>query len=228
MLQKLLILLLLSIYSITNVIGQETQFLMEDTAIFLDELTFNSSKEKSLFRAIYQNRSEDYFSLIFMVKKAIYGSDIKIAKAKLLKKIVSFKHRKLKEKEAKGVKTIYKEIHSDFLKEYALKNHFNEVFEKGNYNCLSASFLYGYVLEELDIPYQINLLPNHVNLTTYPKTHKIILETTDPISGYFSYNIKFKELYVANLVTYNLINKVEKKGSQLTACLKNIIILIKK
>lgn len=116
------------------------------------------------------------------------------------------KYQLKKKSDAKLVKWIYKDVHKELFTMYELENHFDDVFEKGYYNCLSATAIYGMILEELEVPYQLNILPNHVNLTAFPETHNITIETTDPVKGYFKYNKKFKEDYVANLINYKLVD----------------------
>jgi tetratricopeptide (TPR) repeat protein len=210
MIKKILILCVFFSLSLKLLLGQEQKSLLSDKTIYVNELVFNSLQEADLFKAVYQDKSEDYFSLNYLVKKEVNASKIEAAKAKVAKKIENFNSRNIKSKaEKKIVKIIYKEVHAEFLKKYELNNHFDDVFNSGYYNCLSATFLYAFILEALEIPYQINRLPNHVNITTYPETHQIIIEATDPVKGYFAYDTKFKQLYVANLVTYKLIDKIE-------------------
>lgn len=197
---------------IFKVSAQETgKFTKKDTLIYFNELTFNSSEEKMLFEKILNNQSDDYFSSMYMVKKGVDLKGLKSAKLKLKRQIEDLKSKKIgTNSEKKIIKKIYKDVHDEFFNKYQLNNHFDDVFTKGYYNCLSSSFLYSLVLEELNIPFQINVLPNHVNLTAYPNTHNILLETTDPVKGYFSFDNKFKEQYVNNLIAYKIIDKSEK------------------
>jgi len=189
-----------------TLIGQTLNFkLLEDTTIYLEELTFNSPHEKQTFKDIYLEKSKDYFSLFYLSRKGVDFNKIEAEKLKLQVQTNLYKSKKKDEKSL--IKWIYKDIHHQFFKKYELVNHFDNVFESGYYNCLSATAIYALVLDELGVPYQINILPNHVNLTAYPESHKIIIETTDPVKGYFIYDKKFKEQYVSNLLAYKVIEK---------------------
>ncbi len=187
------------------------KFTLGDTLIYFNELTFNSNQEKNTFEKVINNKSDDYFTLIYLVKKGVNAEGVKSAKLKLENQITTFKNKKVTnvKAEKKFIKKIYKDVHEEFFKKYQSNNHFDDVFTKGYYNCLSSTFLYSLILEELKIPYQINILPNHVNLTAYPHSHNILLETTDPVKGYFTFDRKFKEQYVNSLVTYKFIEKSE-------------------
>ena len=202
MLKKILFLLILGCYQ--SIFAQENSFeLLNDTTIYFDELTFNSDLEKEKFQSIYFDKDTDYFSLFFVSRKGANTSKVKSSKRLMQDQIDLFKSKNKDDK--KQIKWIYKKVHDEFFKKYELENHFDDVFEKGYYNCLSSTAIYSMILEELDIPYQINILPNHVNLTAYPNTHKILIESTDPITGYISYDRKFKEDYVTHLIDFKLI-----------------------
>lgn len=181
-----------------------------DTIIFFNELNFTTEIEKDLFQKIYNESSDDYFSLFYIINSKKDTNDILQAKNKLADHINDLKSKRVAQKDPKkAVKIIYNETHNLFFKKYELENHFNDVFDKGYYNCLSATAIFALILNELNIPYQINVYPNHVNLTVYPNDHGILIETTDPVKGYFSYDSKFKEKYISNLVDYKMIDKSE-------------------
>jgi len=213
MLNRITIAIIYLLLFLQQATGQITdKSLLVDTTIYFDELVFNSDYEKNTFKEIYFNDSKDYFSLIYLAYGKANKDEVQQSRAKLYNKIASYKSKNIKAKgEKKSIKIIYKDVHNEFFTKYELINHFENVFDRGYYNCLSATFIYSLIMEELEIPYQINILPSHVNLTTYPETHQILIETTDPIKGYIKYDKKFKEDYVNNLVAYKLIEEDEAK-----------------
>jgi tetratricopeptide (TPR) repeat protein len=73
--------------------------------------------------------------------------------------------------------------------------------------------LYGLILDKLGIPFQVVETPAHVFLITYPNTHKIIIETTDPKNGYIKFNNGYIEKYVQYLIESKLISKTESDTS---------------
>lgn len=116
----------------------------------------------------------------------------------------------------KKIKTIYKEVHKRFLGVYKLQNSFSDIFEKGEYNCVSGSALYAIVFHLMDIPYQIVEAPQHVFLFAYPNTHRIAIETTDPKDGYFKFSDSYIEKFTHYLYESKLIPKDEYENSTAT------------
>ena len=80
--------------------------------------------------------------------------------------------------EAKLIKELHEKVHNRFLKRYKYVSPFNEIFKTGQYNCVSATALFALVLEELDIPYNIQEQPTHVYIMAYPDTKVISVEMT--------------------------------------------------
>lgn len=87
--------------------------------------------------------------------------------------------------EVKLMKELHRKIHDRFLDHYKLVSPFNEIFETGQYNCVSATALFALVLEELNIPYNIQELPNHVYIMAYPETKAISVEMTALRDAYY-------------------------------------------
>ncbi len=118
-------------------------------------------------------------------------------------------------KEKKRIKKIYNIIHDRFFVKYNLEAVFTDIFKNGTYNCVSASALYSYVFDELNIPYQVKELPSHVFLIAYPETLKIYLETTAPGAyGFYSPSKSQIEKIVNELIELKLVanHEVQAKG----------------
>lgn len=117
--------------------------------------------------------------------------------------------------EVKKVKFIYDYVHKTFFKVYKLKNSFSDIFEKGEYNCVSATALYAIIFSKLEIPYQIKELPEHVYLIAYPYSTKILIETTTPEKGYYRVNDDFQKKFVKHLFDSKTISKQEYDTSEI-------------
>jgi len=87
--------------------------------------------------------------------------------------------------EVKLMKELHKKVHERFLGSYKYITPFNEIFETGKYNCVSSSALFALVLEELDIPYNIQVQPTHVYIMAYPDTKAISVEMTALKDAYY-------------------------------------------
>lgn len=80
--------------------------------------------------------------------------------------------------EEKQMKELHQKVRNKFLTTYKYITPFHEIFETGQYNCVSATALFALVLEQLDIPYNIQQLPTHVYIMAYPDTKAISVEMT--------------------------------------------------
>ena len=56
-------------------------------------------------------------------------------------------------------KVIFKEVHDYFLNQYEEHTSFNNIFENGRYNCVTACMLYSMVLKRYGVPYAIKEKP---------------------------------------------------------------------
>ncbi|MEZ4797244.1 MAG: hypothetical protein R2785_08740 [Flavobacteriaceae bacterium] len=131
--------------------------------------------------------------------------------SKVLSVIKKFPEKEVNsKKEKKRIKLIYDEIHKIFLKKYVLDSYFNDMFKDGTYNCVTATALYTYVFDELNIPYHIKETPSHVFLVAYPNSHKIYLETTVPGAYGFSVPVESEVIKIVDeLMAYKLVTKDE-------------------
>jgi hypothetical protein len=182
-----------------------------DTNFFkLTDLTFKNKNEESAFLSFNEKRdSTNVFDLLFTSYDKLKVGD----KAGALQKIntcISHLQEEIADKsEVKKVKITYDYVHKQFLKVYKLKNSFMDVFETGEYNCVSASALYAIIFSKLSIPFQIKETPEHVYLIAYPNSSKILIETTAPSNGYYQFTGNFVNKFVANLYASKIISKEE-------------------
>lgn len=109
---------------------------------------------------------------------------------------------------AKYIKNIYHLIHGNLLKKYEARISFEKIFTTGEYNCVTASALYAMVFEEMGIPYQLKELPNHVYIVAYPD-EQIVVESTNPRSDFFQFDLSTKTRFVNELVERKLISTDE-------------------
>ena len=109
----------------------------------------------------------------------------------------------------KSVKRFYKEVHDGFFTQYSENPGFTRIFEDGGYNCATASALYAYLLDSLDINYQIMETPTHVYIIARPDRESIIFETTTPAATVIQFNDRMKAQYVEYLYSNKQISKDE-------------------
>ena len=107
--------------------------------------------------AIQQEMNE--FTQIFLAKKAQSKNDVRF-----LRSLVNKSHRK-------------------FLKQYKAYSQFHEVFESGNYDCLSGTAFFSVILNRLGYSYKIIETNYHIFLLVHTNEGEILLETTDRLAG---------------------------------------------
>lgn len=127
-----------------------------------------------------------------------------------------FKSKSLKRK----IQTIYKKAHLKFLKKYDDKANFNNVFENGSYNCVSASALYALLFDKFEINYSIKEKPTHVYIIADTLGLQTTVETTLPSSGIFNYNQNFKKNYIDYLKKNKIITENDFNNSTIDLLFK--------
>ena len=174
--------------------------------------SYSSSYEESTFEAYKKDSlNYDFFKCLTAIDSLVDDKITLQYKEKVLSVINKLPPKESKEKkEKKRVKYIYDELHDTFFKKYELDSYFTDMFKDGTYNCVTATALYTFAFEELNIPYHVKETPSHVFLVAYPNTYKIYLETTVP--GAYGFVIpKESEVQkiVDELLAYKLVTKEE-------------------
>jgi tetratricopeptide (TPR) repeat protein len=170
-----------------------------------DTLLYKSNFEKNVFKRTIDKRDIDFIALYAAINSDSAGyqqylSEIRGFYASLDKKIAGVRAPKQK------AKLIFKEVHDHFFIQYEENVYFDNIFQNGLYNCLTASMLYSLVLTKYDIPFEIKEKPTHVYLVAFPGTENILFETTLP-KGFYMPDEKARREYVNALVTMKIISQ---------------------
>lgn len=180
---------------------------IQDTLVNLNEITFHSELEKEAFNDFFKGNQECYLKLFFAKQESI-SNQVFLSKASSLEKYISLlkEDKNYSKAEKKKVKYYYQEIHNKYLVKYELNTFFPQIFENGYYNCVTGSILFSLIFKELNIPFTIKVSPIHAYIVAYPNTESILVETTNPIKGYFVFSQAFKDDYVKHLRDNKLIS----------------------
>lgn len=95
---------------------------------------------------------------------------------------LSIKRGKLKSDE-KFLRYAFRESHKTFLHHYKAYSQFTEIFDSGNYDCLSATSFLTVILDEFGFEYKIIETNYHIFLVVTADQKQILLESTDKFSG---------------------------------------------
>jgi tetratricopeptide (TPR) repeat protein len=175
------------------------------SATAADTLLYKSTYEARLLHSTIDQINRDFFALFLAINSdsASYETrafSLNAFYAYLDQKLSGAKSGKLK------AKTIFREVHSYFFKQYEDNVMFDGIFRNGAYNCLTASMLYSLVLDRYSIPYEIKEKPSHVYLVSFPGTEDILFESTNP-RGLYVPDEKAKREYVAGLVATKFVTQ---------------------
>ena len=182
-----------------------------DSLIKYKDLKFKDEVEKNIF-INYLNKNDTSNFLPFLYSLQNSTDNLKSVEETIRASIDDLKKKTLNAKsEGKIIKTIYVDVHEKFLKKYELKISFAEIFKNGTYNCVTATALYSLILDGLKIPYSIKETPTHVFMVAYPNSSKVLIETTNPLAGYYQFNEDFVKKYVENLLKSKQISDEDYK-----------------
>lgn len=182
----------------------------QDSLVRFKDLDYRSPVERQAFRSWFKEKNQTALLDLFLST----DPDPTTIRGNAVERINQIANRLApevtsKKKPEKYVKTVYDEVHSNFLKKYELINRFPEIFQNGNYNCVTATALYALIFEKLNIPYAIQEKPTHVFLIAYPNQNNILVETTAPVFGYLTFDNRYKQSFIDNLKTQKLIGNAE-------------------
>lgn len=181
----------------------------QEKFLTFEEVVFESAYEKQLLTALNESASQENIFNAFLAIALDDSVSYQKWKDFYFKEIDEMKGRKVPKKIGKDVKYIYDQLHEKFLRKYQYLAYFDQVFENGVYNCVTAVALYALSFEELGIPYQIKETPTHVYIVADPQETQLLIETTDPISGFKTFSPGFKENYVSQLAMMKLVDQAD-------------------
>ena len=176
------------------------------TKLSITKLHFNSGLEKNLFEAVEKHQPYDPVQLFIIIDSAITEKSIHDAVESVNGFAEQLKGEKPGKTFSKTVQNYFDETHERFFTKYELSAFFNQIFESGTYNCVTASALYAILFDKLGIQYAIKEKPTHVYLIVNPGMENIMVETTDPRGLISGVSDDLKKKYVKFLKAEKLIS----------------------
>lgn len=188
----------------------------QDDQGVLTNVIFHSDYERAQFERFFIDKESNYLELFVASDPTGNASLSKTIATKLDNALNEGLISKLNKKtNAKKVKSLYETIHKELLDKYEAKNNFSNLINTGSYNCVTATALYALAFEKLDIPYVLQEKPTHVYALAYPATEQILVESTDPISGFISFNERFKSMYIERMTNAKVIGSEERNNKSI-------------
>lgn len=81
---------------------------------------------------------------------------------------------------------VFRETHKTFLHHYKAYSQFPEIFDSGNYDCLSATAFLSVILDAFGFDYKIIETNYHIFLRVEADQKQVLLESTDKTNGLVS------------------------------------------
>ena len=128
--------------------------------------------------------------------------------------------------EIKLAKSFFNKAHRNFLRSYHAYATVNDVFEKGNYDCLSGTYFLSIGLTNLGIKHRIIETNYHIFLIAETDQGDVLMESTDRYQGFIIDKEKIEErianyrtnrtnnsqLYLSHIKIYHEILPVQLSG----------------
>ncbi len=101
-----------------------------------------------------------------------------------ISKLVSKLNSKSSKPDRQFLMGLFGLTHRQLLKEYQQYSEFNDIFDKGYYDCVTATALYSLVLAEFDFKHTILETKYHIFIIVESEEGRFLIESTDPIGGF--------------------------------------------
>ncbi len=109
--------------------------------------------------------------------------------------------------EIKLAKSLFHKAHRNFLKNYRAYATIDDVFEKGDYDCLSGTYILSQALTNLKIKHKIIETNYHIFLIAETNQGEVLMESTDRYEGFVT-DPKKIEVKIDNYRS-NRLDKIE-------------------
>ncbi len=86
--------------------------------------------------------------------------------------------------ETKTLRRLFNKAHRLFLKKYEAYTSLEDIFQSGNYDCLSGTYFFSLALDRLGIEYHIIETNYHIFIIADPDNGEVLLESTDRYNGF--------------------------------------------
>lgn len=187
-----------------------------------DLIDFNSELERTLFEDLYEGDTNGVALLMVAGgvsdSSQLYSYDSRLSE--VFSKLDS--SRLVRKKPKKIISNVFETVHDELLRKYEFENQFCEVFQTGNYNCVSATALYSYMLGRLGVAHALVQTPDHVYAVAFINEETWILESTDPQQGYYEVTEKDREKSLDELVDQKIITRDQRNSPKLDSIIQHL------
>lgn len=146
---------------------------------------FVSVFEQQVLLKAVQGEKPDALSLLLADAPGMDSEKEEAVRRQLSSFLNKFQKKQQRYSDRALLEQLYYATHRKFLKDYQPYRNFYSLVNEGSYNCLSATALYAYFLEELGYEYQVYETDYHIFLLVRTSDgEEIMFESTDSLYGF--------------------------------------------
>ncbi|MEQ8476957.1 hypothetical protein [Fulvivirga sp.] len=169
----------------------------------VDNIVFHSDYEKTNFYQFVKGEHAQLLDLQLMVDENVSSTAAKDYHNKFEALVVEAKEKLDKiNSDQRYLSWLFYRVHRKVLKNYVQYSPLAQVFETGDYDCLSATTLYALLLNELGFKTKVVETNYHIYLEVLTADAKYLIESTDALNGFVYNQLEIDK----RLVEYNAKN----------------------
>lgn len=192
----------------------------KDSLVLFKDLKFHSEFEKKALSNYFLHKT-DTFNLFLAIDSGIDAGRIQSCQLKYQQMVDELSGKRVDEKRInKRIRQTFSYIHRKYLKKYEGVEYFPELFESGEYNCVSSSIIFSMLFGQLGVDYKVQMSPGHVYLVANPGPSSVVVETTLPDLKEEEQLHSYKREYVSYLKSKKVISEDDYKSKSVDELFK--------
>jgi tetratricopeptide (TPR) repeat protein len=189
------------------VTGSQSQIQGTDTLYGPSDLFYFSEAERESFN-LYFNGRPDYLKMILSVDGSTGQDETAMYEEWIADLVQEIRQKKFgRMNEVKKINRISNTVSQTLLITFAHQSRFVDLFAHGKYNYFTAAALYAFVLDRLDIPYEIREVSTSLLLLAYPEGERVSIDIEGPGSPFFMFTHDTRGTFVDFLRETNTIDE---------------------
>ncbi len=198
------------IFLVVSVFFVTTLFASDTLLIRANDLNFVSKIDEQVFRNVMNGKPIERFDLAMVIDTTLVDAQLQKAKTAFNQFLESLSAQNLRNKQPdKAFKIIHERVEDQYFKKYELVSSFPNMLNTGVYNCVSGTILYALIFDYLGMPYEIKSTTAHVYIELLTDNKKIVVESTDPLKGYYYVEPESLKKIVESLKTAKQISAAD-------------------
>jgi tetratricopeptide (TPR) repeat protein len=186
--------------------GSLAQIQGTDTLFRPSDLFYFSNLERESFSQ-YFNGKPDFFKMIVAVSANSNEKELELYQDWIRDIIHEIRHNKFDRlNKVKKINQVSHSISEALLTSFEHQASFSDLFRYGNYNYFTAASVYAIILDQLDIPYEIQEVSTYISLLAYPEDEQVTIGIDGPGTQFFMFAYDTRSNFVEFLRETNTVD----------------------